>query len=57
MDHAVVPFQCNSDARVAQLVGVSLALIAKRIEPDRILVLVGTVLTVTSGYGLYRLIA
>ena len=30
------------------------ALVAKRIEADKLLVLVGFVLTATSGYGLYR---
>ena len=30
------------------------ALVAKRIEADKLLVLVGIVLTLTSGYGLYR---
>lgn len=30
------------------------ALIAKRIEPDRIMVLVGSVLTLTSGFGLWK---
>lgn len=33
------------------------ALVAKRIEADRLLVLVGAVLTLTSGYGLYRFFA
>ena len=33
------------------------ALIAKRIEPDRILVLVGSVLTITSALGLWKLLA
>ena len=30
------------------------AVIAKRVEADKLLVLVGIVLTATSGYGLYR---
>ena len=33
------------------------ALVAKRMEADKLLVLVGLVLTATSGYGLYRLLA
>lgn len=33
------------------------ALVAKRMEADKLLVLVGIVLTATSGYGLYRLFA
>lgn len=33
------------------------ALLAKRIPADRLLVMVGTVLTLTSGWGLYRLLA
>jgi uncharacterized membrane protein YfcA len=32
------------------------AIIAKRVEADKLLVLVGIVLTATSGYGLYRLL-
>ena len=32
------------------------AVLAKRIEPDKLMVLVGLVLTATSGWGLYRLI-
>ena len=33
------------------------AVIAKRIAADKLLVMVGGVLTATSGYGLYRLLA
>lgn len=33
------------------------ALIAKRVNPDRLLTFVGVVVTVTSGYGLYRVLA
>ena len=33
------------------------ALVAKRIEADKLLVLVGVVLTATSGYGLYRFLS
>lgn len=33
------------------------AIIAKKMEADRLLVLVGTVLTATSGFGLYRLLS
>ena len=33
------------------------ALVAKRMEADKLLVLVGLVLTATSGYGLYRFVA
>ena len=33
------------------------AIIAKRVEADKLLVLVGIVLTATSGYGLYRLLS
>ena len=33
------------------------AIIAKRLEADRILVLVGIVLTATSGFGLWKLLS
>jgi len=33
------------------------ALIAKRVNPDKLLTFVGVVVTVTSGYGLYRVLA
>jgi uncharacterized membrane protein YfcA len=33
------------------------ALIAKRVNPDRLLTFVGVVVTLTSGYGLYRVLA
>ena len=33
------------------------AMIAKRVNPDRLLTFVGVVVTLTSGYGLYRALA
>jgi uncharacterized membrane protein YfcA len=33
------------------------AWVAKRVNPDRLLTFVGAILTITSGYGLYRALA
>ena len=59
---ATLGFEAFTYATVGLLIGGVLAaplgaMLAKRMPADRLLVLVGIVLTVTSGWGLYRLLA
>lgn len=59
---ATIGWEAFTVATVGLLIGGVIAaplgaLVAKRVEADRLLALVGLILTATSGYGLYRLFA
>jgi uncharacterized membrane protein YfcA len=59
---AAIGWEAFTQATIGLLIGGVLAApfggwIAKRVNPDRLLAFVGALVTMTSGYGLYRVLA